>query len=179
MNRTDLNKLLSEITSKRYVNLFAKDDEENKDSLIQTIIPVIRESQLNNLCIDVDIRNFFECENESEEAKNLLRIINNNSSALQNEIFITNAISVTDALDRLNHALKKPGLLTFHCFRDNRSEKEKDILRAIRKFINMIMLEDNIPRFLGILIVSSSRIDTWELFPESNLDKRHVGFIAY
>lgn len=176
MNREFLNHLLSKIAQSRYINLFFKDIELNDKLPIQALVPEIHRSYYGNIFVDVDIRVFNACKNESQEAETLLQIINNNPSARENNISIANAISITDTLDRLNITLGRPGLIVFHCFEDNCSEREKDTLRAIRRFLNVLKIEENIPRLLGILIISNDRIDRWELFPESNLDGRYVLF---
>jgi hypothetical protein len=77
-------------------------------------------------------------------------------------------------MDQVNENLEKPAVIIFHYFQNHFDEKEKDILRSVRKYISLTE-----SRFLGILLLSNDRVDKWELFPESNLDGRYVEFVEY
>jgi hypothetical protein len=164
------------ITANRYVNLYSKGftrENENQKNL-ENFRSQLKKEYGKSL-IDIDIKKFEACETEEEEAEVFLELIN---KALKENDFkepIANVISITEALYKLNKKIDTRTLAAFHCFSDVHDGKEKDILRAIRKFIEIF--EKSL--YLGILIVSDRPTYHWELYPESNLDDRHVTFKEY
>jgi hypothetical protein len=164
------------ITAKRYVNLYSKgftrkgEDQKNVKHVRSKL-----EKEYGNSLIDIDITKFKECETEEQEVEVFLELINTASEGNDSKESISSAISIAKALEKLSKKLDNPTLVVFHSFCDIHDEKEKDILRALRKFIEIY--ERSL--YLGILIVSDRPTHHWELYPESNLDDRHVAFKEY
>lgn len=164
------------ITANRYVNLHSKrfSVEEEGNRNLQHFRSKFAE-KCGNLLIDIDVKAFETCEEAEEEAAIILELIN---KALKKHGFkdsISDAISVTGALEKLSAKLDRRALVVFHFFCDIFDEKEKDIFRAIRKFIEIFEKS----RYLGILIISDKPVHHWELYPESKLDDRHVAYKEY
>lgn len=174
MKKDRLNELLNVIAVDRYVNFYFRDCGSQDPQMLETIVSHTRDAQPGNYCFDIDVNAFVECEDEEQEAKVILEIINNELSQKRFKDPIPGAISIADALDKLNQRLDRPAIAVFHCFKDIYNEKEKDILRSIRTFKGMAR-----SRFLGVLIISNRGINQWELFPESGLDERHVVSFEY
>jgi hypothetical protein len=168
--------LLNIITAQRYVNLYSKGftrDEEDLQDMERFHSKLVEE--YGSILINIDIKGFEDCDSNEEEAAVILELIN---KAIEINDFtdpIPDAISITDALEKLSKKLDRRVLLVFHCFSDIYDEKEKNILRAIRKFIEIFEKS----RYLGILIISYRPTHHWELYPESKLDERHVAFKEY
>jgi hypothetical protein len=175
-----IDKFISEldnfITTNRYVNLHSKrfvGKEEGKQNLEHFRSKLAE--KCGSLVIDIDIKAFETCEDSEAEAAVILELI---EKALKKHGFkdsIPGAISVTGALEKLSARLDRRALVVFHCFSDIYDEKEKDIFRAIRKFIEIFEKS----RYLGILITSDRPVHHWELYPESKLDDRHVAYKEY
>ena len=164
------------ITSKRYVNLYSRrftGKQEGQPNLEH--FRSLLAGECGSLVIDIDMQAFETCEDTEAEAAVLLEMIN---KALEKHGFtdaIPDAISFTGALEKLSAKLDRRALVVFHFFCDIFSEKEKDIFRAIRKFIEIFEKS----RYLGILIISDRPTHHWELYPESKLDDRHVVYKEY
>jgi hypothetical protein len=164
------------ITANRYVNLYSKGFTQKKDG--QKNVELFRsqlKKEYGNSLIDIDIKKFENCETEEQEAEVFLDLINTALEGNDSKEPISSSISITKAMEELSKKLDSPTLVVFHCFCDIHDEKEKDILRALRKFIEIY--ERSL--YLGILIVSDRPTHQWELYPESNLDERHVVFKEY
>lgn len=175
MENQVLDELLNVIAVHRYVNLYSRHFIGKKNpQAIGKILSHIRDAQPGNYCLDSDVGAFTGCVDEEQEARVIVGMMTAELSSKQFKEPVTGAISITDALNKLNGRLDRPAIAVFHCFKDIYNEKEKDILRAIRKFLGMAE-----SRLLGILIISDRTIDRWELFPESRLDRRHVAFFEY
>jgi len=67
--------------------------------------------------------------------------------------------------------LDSEAILVFHYFHDLYSNLEKNILRSLRKTLRN---QEEISSRLGLLLLSNQPVYKWELYPESNLDDRHV-----
>ena len=164
------------ITANRYVNLYSKgftgkrEDQQNFKNVHSQL-----EQEYGNSLIDIDIKKFEPCETEEQEVEVFLELVNTAFEGNDSKEPISNVISNAEALEKLSKKLDNPALVVFHSFCDIHDEKEKDILRDIRKFIEIF--EKSL--YLGILIVSERPIHHWELYPESNLDDRHVAFKEY
>lgn len=164
------------ITVERYVNLHSKRFTGKEEG--QRDLELFRShlaEECGSLVIDIDIQAFETCEDIEAEAAVILELIN---KALKKHGFtgpISNAISVTGALEKLSAKLDRRALVVFQFFCDIYNEKEKDMLRAIRKFIEIF--EKSL--YLGILIISDGPTYHWELYPESKLDDRHVAYKEY
>ncbi len=177
MKRRSLDELLNLIAVKRYVNLCFKNCEENGRPYINEIVSQFGQMQHLDYCFGVDLLVFLEAESEEEESRIFMDIINDELSRNRNREPISRGVSIASVLDQLNDALARPAIVVFYYFADNFCEKEKDILRSIRKYIYMAKEKES--EFLGILLVSCDPIDKWELFPESTLDGRHISFFEY
>lgn len=164
------------ITEHRYVNLHSKGFEPGEKT--QKDLELLR-SKLSEECgsffIDIDVKAFSECETEEEEAAVILKLLNDAIAKEQSLAPIPGAISVTDALVKLSERLDQRTLAVFHCFCDIYNEKENNLFRAFRKFIEIFEKS----RYLGLLIISDQPTHHWELYPESKLDDRHVAYKEY
>lgn len=164
------------ITANRYVNLYSKgftrkrEDQQNVEQLRSKF-----KKEYGNSFIDIDITKFDACETEEKEAEVFLDLINTAWKGKESKGPISSTISIAKALEELSKKLDGPTLVVFYCFCDIHEEIEKDVLRALRKFIEIFEKS----RYLGILIVSDRPTHHWELYPESNLDDRHVAFKEY
>jgi hypothetical protein len=164
------------ITANRYVNLYSKGftrKEEDKQK-VQHLRSQL-EKEYGNSLTDIDITKFKDCETEEQETEVFLNVINIALEGNDSKGPISSAISIAESLAKLSKKLDHPNLVVFHCFCDIHDEKEKDILRALRKFIEIF----DKSLYLGILIVSDRPTHHWELYPESNLDDRHVTLKEY
>jgi hypothetical protein len=180
MKRRDIiESLLNTAAVKRYVNLVVPEIAADEQSFVKQIISVIQEMEGPERCLEVDIGAFRQCKNEREEAEVLVKIIHETLSGVHHSPSIKEGISITHIMDQVNETLDRPALIIFHFFQDYFSEREKEILRSIRKYIALTKLQAEYPRLLGILIVSLDRVDKWTLFPESQLDSRYVTFFEY
>jgi hypothetical protein len=164
------------ITANRYVNLYSKgftlkrEDQKNVKHVRSQL-----EKEYGNSLIDIDITKFKDCETEEQETEVFLDLINIAFEGNDSKEPISGTISIAKSLEELSKKLSHPILVVFHSFCDIHDEKEKDILRALRKFIEIY----DRSLYLGILIVSDRPTHHWELYPESSLDERHVAFKEY
>ncbi|MFC2146384.1 hypothetical protein ACFLRT_03380 [Acidobacteriota bacterium] len=171
-----VSELTNFITANKYVNLYSKGFTRKKED--QQNVGHFRsqfEKEYGNSLIDIDITKFEACETEEDEAEVILELINKALGINGSKGPIPDAISIAEALKKLSQKLDERNLVVFHCVSDIHDEKEKDILRAIRKFIEIF----DKSQYLGILIISDRPTHHWELYPESNLDDRHVAIIEY
>ncbi|HLP46561.1 MAG TPA: hypothetical protein VK469_11460 [Candidatus Kapabacteria bacterium] len=163
------------IAKKRFVNYcsrkFFPGNQEELDHLFSNL-----KEGAKNIYVEIDIREFENCETEEDEITVLLESINKELTAKGLSPFQGHAYSMATALFRWSETLDTKTLLIFHCFHDRYNEKEKDILRSLRKALRD---KDELSAYLGILIISNRKVSSWELFPESNLDDRHVEFFEY
>lgn len=168
-------RLKNMIANQRFVNCCSRKlSPENKGAL-DRLLSKLKEGY-KNIYVEIDIREFEKYENEKEEVKVLLESIDRELIRQGFDHFQGEAYSMATALSRWGDTLEKHALLVFHCFHDRYSEKEKDILRSLRKTLRD---KNELSSYLGILIISNRKVSTWELFPESNLDERHVAFYEY
>lgn len=168
-----IKELQSLISAERYVNLHSKALKKKNQLLTGILSNLERENE--GAFIQIHTEAFVGCETEEDEVKVVLPLLN---QALKENGYpdsIHGAISITDALRKFNSNLERPFLAVFHFFKDEDDMKEKNIIRSIRKFIEIYEKS----RFLAILIVSSKPTTHWELYPESNLDDRHIVFIEF
>ena len=171
MTENTLNKLKKIILIKRFVNGYSREfSGENQQALEQFLLN-LEEAHKDIIYGDIDIRSFESCENEEQEATALLELINRQLTGKGLATLPNQAISIANALYKFSSSLDRQALLVFHSFHDLYSEKEKNILRSLRK-----AKRSKISSYLGLLIVSNRKVSKWELFPESNLDERHVIF---
>jgi hypothetical protein len=173
METKTLKKLLSRIAVNRFVNLHF-DGQKRDYKTIREIIKEIKEKQKKSYCIDINIKQIPS--SDKKAVSTLLNIINKELSEYQFKHCIHEAISIAHVLEQLNERLEKPALIIFHQFKtpdkkDNKFKKEKNLLTHIRKFIQM-----KSSLLLGILIISSHPVHTWDLSPYSNLDERYVEY---
>lgn len=178
MNEKTINHLSNVLSVNRFVNVCLKENEGlDQHSFNNNFIAPFKEPGENEFCLDIDIHAFLKCDNEKQEAKIFRKIISktlsNHPAASSKKL--KEERSITLIMDKLNENLEKSALIIFHHFHNNFSEKEKDILRSIRKYIGLTK-EKPTKRFLGVMVLSNDRVDRWELFPESNLDGRYVSF---
>jgi hypothetical protein len=171
-----VNKLQCFITANSYINLYSR--EFSKDNQGQERLSILHsklEATYGNALFDIDIKEFRPCEGEEEDAVVALKIINK-TLEINGIDPIRSAISVTEALKKLSQKVEDRCILVvFHFFSDIYEEKEKDILRSIRKFIEIFEKSFS----LSILIISHSPTYNWELYPEASLDDHHVVLIEY
>lgn len=169
----DERKLLNRITAKRYVNLYPG-IEGQLDARIasENASRIAEKKQSKTYYINVNIQNLTG--SKKEKVERFVDIINSELSKVQFKHWIHDAISIDNALEQLNENLDKPALIIFHYFEDPENESELDILKSIRKYIQM---KDSF--LLGILIISSKSITNWDLFPYSILDERLVEPFKY
>ena len=164
-------KLKNVIVAERYVNCYSREFSPENQPEFEDFLSRLKQ-EYRNIYVDIDIQSFEECENEEQEAKALLDLINMELTGKGLDTIDTEAISIPGALNKFSDDLNGRALLVFHSFHDFYSENEKNILRSLRKALRF----EKISSYLGILIVSNRKVSRWELFPESNLDERHVTF---
>lgn len=172
MDKKRLNELANRIIVHRCVNLYA-DGNALDTGAIDDITKRIIETQRENYYIIVNIENI-PGENEKKEAGYLKDIINEEMAKKQFPHWIHEANTIEHLLHQLNERLENPALIVFHHFTSPEDEKEKNLLRSIRKFIQM---RDSI--LLGLLLISSQKLYKWDLRPGSDLDERFVDFFSY
>lgn len=172
MKEETVEKLRNIIVDKRFVNAYAREfSPENKKELEQFLSKL--KEIYKNIYVEIDIQQLEDCESEEQETMLLLELVNRELAGQGFRTFQKQSFSIAAALSKWSNYLDQRVLLVFHCFHDRFSEKEKNILRALRKALTNA---DEISSYLGILIVSTREVFKWELFPESNLDERHVAF---
>lgn len=175
MKKETIDKLKSIIVEKQFVNCYSRKFTPESQEELKQFLSKLKETYKSTY-VGIDILGFENCENEEQEAKVFLELINRELTGQGLKTFQEQSFSIGAALSRWSEHLDRSTLLVFHCFRDRYSEKEKNILRALRK---ALMNTDEISSYLGILIVSNREAFHWELFPESNLDERHVVFVEF
>jgi hypothetical protein len=171
MEKKGLRKLLNRITIKRYVNLHFNGSPPEDEKIIDNIINKIQKNQKGSYCITVNINSLPQ--KEEKTVRTLIDIINDTLAEQQFKHWIHEGKSIDNVLEQLNERLEYPGLIIFYQFKSPEDEKEKDLLRSIRKFIQM---KDSL--FLGILIISSHPTGDWDLSPYSDLDDRFVEYFS-
>jgi len=170
-----IKKLKSMITRERFFNCYSSDfSPDNKEGRLEKFLLRLKDEYKTILYVDVDIHVFEDCKDEEQEAKVLLELIDHELTGKGYNALEQETISITDALIKWSNTLDGSALLIFHCFHDLHSEKEKNILRSLRKIPRIEM-----SRYLAILILSNQKIFRWHLYPESDLDERHVAFSEY
>jgi hypothetical protein len=133
----------------------------------------ITEMQQEVYCISVDIKNI-PVEDEKKEAEYLKNIINEEMGKKQFPHWIHEANTIEHLLHQLNECLENPALIIFYQFTSPKDEKEKNLLRSIRQFIQM---RESI--LLGLLLISSERLGKWDLRPYSDIDERVVEYFTH
>lgn len=161
------------IVGKRFVNCYSREFSLEKQQELEQFLLKLREAYKDIIYVDIDIREFTACINEEQEVKILLELISRELTGKGLSSIHLQTISIASALFTWSNGLNQQALLVFRFFHDLYSEKEKNILRSLRKTIRN---RDQLSSYLGILIVSNRNVSKWELFPESNLDERHVAF---
>jgi hypothetical protein len=166
-----MKKLRSVIVQKQFVNCYSKEFSPGDRSTFEPFLLNIGGIHKQVIYIDIDNLNFEQCENEEQEAVLLLDLIGKEWQARGFGDLNINAISIADALHKWSNTLNidQKVLLVFHFLHDIYNEKEKNILRSLRR-----VCRSELSAFLKILIISTQPLSKWELFPDSNLDERHV-----
>jgi len=172
MERT-VEKLINVIANRQFVNCYSREFSPENQRELEQFLSKLKEEYKGIIYIDIDIQVFESCEDEEQEAKTLLEIINRELTGKGINNVDTQAISIANALHKWSKSLDRRTLLGFHSFLDLYNEKEKNVLRSLRKALRS---RDEMGSYLGVLIVSNRKVLKWELFPESNLDERHVAF---
>jgi uncharacterized protein YbgA (DUF1722 family) len=175
MMEDTVNRLKKTIMTKRFVNCYSKAfSPENKQELDQSLSTL--KEEYKNIYVDIDIQGFKDCEDEEQEANALLALINRELTGKGPATSPIQAISIANAIHKWSNTLDSQALLVFYFFHDLYSENEKNVLRSLRKALRD---RDEISSYLGILLVSNRKISRWELFPESNLDDRHLTLFEF
>jgi len=175
MIEKNLDKLLSKIAVFRFVNLHFKGYSVEYVCVME-MVKRIKEEIPKDYYIDIDIRDLPNSARKKDDldkkrADIVRKIINRNLSRKKFKHWLHKSVSIDNVLEQLNERLEKPALIIFHQFKDPNSQKEKDILTSIRKFIEM-----KSSLLLGILIISNHKTVKWDLTPWSPLDERHIEF---
>lgn len=165
-------KLKNTIVTQRFVNCYSREFSPEKPEKLEEFLLKLKNSY-KHIFVRIDIREFDNCDDEEQEVEKLFESINRELTTLGLALVQVQEFSIASALSGWSDQLDRPTLLVFHCFHDRYSEKEKNILRALRKALSN---REELSSYLGILIVSNRKVFKWELFPESNLDERHVLF---
>jgi hypothetical protein len=161
------------VVGKRFVNCYSREFSPENQQQLEQFLSKLKEAYKKIVYVDINIREFACCVNEEQEVTVLLELISRELTAKGLSSIHREAISIASALFTWSNGLDQQVLLVFRFFHDLYSEKEKNILRSLRKAIRN---RDRLSSYLGILIISNREISTWELYPESNLDERHVAF---
>jgi hypothetical protein len=172
MDKKRLNQLINRITVRRYVNLHADGnalDTETIDDMIDRLTGM----QEKVYCIVVDIKSI-PVGNEKKEAGYLKDFINEEMAKKQFPHWIHEANTIEHLLHQLNERLEDPALIIFYQFTSPGDEKEKNLLRSIRQFIQM---RDSL--LLGLLLISSQKLGKWDLRPYSDIDERVVEYFPH
>jgi hypothetical protein len=171
-----INQLKKFIVGKRYVNCYSREFSLENQQQLEQFLAKLKEAYKDIIYVDIDIREFAGCMNEEQEVKILLDLISRELTEKGISNIHLQAISIASALFKWSNGLNQQVLLVFRFFHDLYSEKEKNILRSLRKILRN---RDQLNSYLGILIVSNRNVAKWELFPESNLDERHLAFFDF
>jgi hypothetical protein len=172
MKEETVSKLKNVIVRERFVNCYSREFSPESQEELEQFLLKLKETYKKTY-LEIDIKEFENCENEKQETKVLLELINRELTGKGLQSVQIKAISIPNALHKWSNDLDGQALLVFYSFHDRYSEKEKNILRSLRKALRD---KNEISSYLGILIVSNRQVFKWELFPESNLDERHVVF---
>ncbi|MCK4765421.1 MAG: hypothetical protein KAW12_24680 [Candidatus Aminicenantes bacterium] len=176
MDEKEMRNLLNRTINHCYVNLHARGnplEEKNIRGMLTKIKNMLGEI----LCITVEIKNIpgkGKKNEEKEEANYLKDVVNEEMTKKQFRHWIHDANSIDHLLHQLNKRLEDPVIIIFHQFKLPNKEEEKNILRSIRKFIQL-----RESRLLKLLMVSSEKLDKWDLRPYSDMDERAVEYILY
>ncbi|MCK4766105.1 MAG: hypothetical protein KAW12_28155 [Candidatus Aminicenantes bacterium] len=164
------------ILREQFVNCYSQKFSPENRSTVEQFLSSLKAIHKNVIYIDINGLLFEQCEDEEQEANLLLKLIGKEWDAKGLGEMNLKTISIADALYKWSNILDtdKKVLLVFHLLRYPYSEKEKNLLRSLRKTIRNA---DKMSRYLGILIISNRAVSHWELFPESNLDDRHVAIL--
>ncbi len=164
-----MDQLRNIIVTKRHVNCYSHEFTRKNEKVIEQLLAQL-ESGSKHFFLAIDIRQFDRCEEQAQEANIFLDLLNSTFETDGGNRLDIEPISTANILIKWSEVLEGRVLLVFHCFYDPSDEKEKNILRSLREAI------PHVSRYLGILIISTREVSDWELFPESNLDNRHVAF---
>lgn len=172
MEEMKLTKLMNRITVRRYVNLHAGGNTLDPGT-ITNLMERIGKMDYPKYCIAIDIKDI-RGKDEKEEAGYLKELINEKMSEKQFPHWLHEANTIDGLLHHLNDRLEDPALIIFYQFTSPNIEKEKDLLRSIRKFIQF---RDSF--LLGLLLISNQELHKWSLHPLSDLNERFVEFFSY
>ena len=172
MGEEELRELLNRIIVCHNVNLHGGGDSINTD-ILDDFIKQIHEMLGEAYCIAVDIKNI-RVKNEEKKAELLRIIINEEMAKKQFPHWIHSASTIEDLLPQLNERLEDPALIIFYQFTSPDDNDEKDWLRSIRQFIQM---RESL--FLKLLLISSERLEKWDLRPSSDIDERVLKYFPY
>jgi len=172
MNKEKLRQLMNRITVRRFVNLHA-DGNTLDTGIINDVINSVTEMHQGVYCIAVDIKSI-PVGDEKKEAGYLKDIINEEMTKKQFPHWIHEANTIEHLLHQLNERLEDPTLIIFYQFISPEDEKEKNLLRSLRQFIQM---RDSL--LLGLLLISSKKLDKWDLRPYSDIDERVVEYFSH
>lgn len=175
MKEEAIDTLKNTIVDKRFVNCYSREFSPEKPEKLKQFLSQLKDIY-KHVFVRIDIREFEQCEDEEQEVEKLQESINRELTTLGLTLIQLHAFTIASALSKWSDKLDDQALLVFHCFHDRYSEKEKDILRVLRKTLSN---KDELSGYLGILIVSNREVFRWELFPESNLDERHILFFDF
>ncbi len=173
MTEKTIRKLLNTLIMNHFVNLHSENFSLEDRKELDEARTKIRESA-EGILVDLDIQVFDDCETQEEEAQVLLKLINQRLASAGFPDSITGAMSIADGLNKFSGILdkeKKDALVILYGFTDTSDEVEKDVLRSVRLLTGLTPSP-----FLGVLLISDRPVREWELFPESNIDERHLAF---
>lgn len=168
----NIQKLLNRLTVSHYVNLHGDGNTLNSDNIDNTIKGIF-DRQSKSYCIAVNITNINE-EDEKIKAKRLKNKINKEMHKKGYPHWIHEASSIDSLLHKFNKQLEDPALIIFYPFTSPQNGTEKDWLRSIRSFIHK---RESL--FVRLLLISSERLDKWDLRPCTDFDERAVEFFPY
>jgi hypothetical protein len=172
MEEKKLRQLINRITERHYVNLHA-DGNPLDTKIINDIIERVTGMQEKVYCIAADIKSI-PIGDEKKEAEYLKDIVNEEMAKKQFPHWIHEANTIEHLLHQLNERLEDPALIIFYQFTSPDDEKEKNLLRSIRQFIQM---RDSL--LLGLLLISSQKLVKWDLQPYSDIDERVVEYFSH
>jgi len=168
-----INQLKKIVVGKRFVNCYSREFPLEKQEELEQFLSKLKEAYKDIIYVDIDIQEFASCINEEQEVTILLELISGELTGKGLSRIHLQAISIANALFSWSKGMDQQVLLVFRLFHDLYSEKEKNILRSLRKTLRN---SDQLSSYLGILILSNRNVSKWELYPESNLDERHLTF---
>ena len=172
----NIKKLKNMIASKRFVNCYSGNFSKKNQQELEQFLLKLREVHQSIIYVGIDAQVFDNFNEEEQEGAVFLELINRELT----EKGLTNvdikAISIANAFVKWSNELQERALIVFHFFSNPQNEREKNILRSLRKATRN---KDQIKSYLSMLIVSDKKIHNWELYPESNLDERQVVYFKY